>query len=164
MSVFFLSSSTARCELVHRETATAERCLPWRWAHKHRKTLLSAVSGFYTDFGILLPCFALSLPSWLRFAALGSKRKVTEPQEGTTYLYRGTNIKEAWFSKNHRARTAHTDPSAWTWTQEQCWRLLVLKLLARADAPSFIELLSDPYGQSRHQHTKCQEYTGFLPS
>lgn len=110
MSVFFLSSRKASCELVHTGTATTERCLPWRWAHKHSNTLLSAFSGFHTDFGILLPRFTLPLPWWPRFAALGNKRKATEPQEGTTYLYLGTNIKAAWFSKKHRARQPTLTP------------------------------------------------------
>lgn len=150
--MLFQSYSKARCAPVHTGTAAVERCLPQHWARKRCQTLLSAVRGFHTGLGGLLSPFALSLLWWTRLAALRSKRKATEPQEGTIYLRLGTNIKLGLIFKN--ARTVPTDSRAWTRTRERCWGLLVLKALARANAPSFTELLSDPYGQCRHRHTE----------
>lgn len=61
-----------------------------------------------------------------------------------SYLHLGTSVKQAWLPTKHRARAAPSVCSAWTWIQEQCFRLLVLKPMARDDALSLIDCVQTP--------------------
>lgn len=162
-SVFFLSCSTARSELALTGSVSAEWCLAWHRAREHRQTLLREACGSRRDLGIIPPCLC-SFPLWRpSLAALGSKRKAVEPQEGPAI----STLAPAWSKPDFQRSTEQEQPP-----HQQCLNMDPRAVLqapgSEAHGRRWCHLLhhlcSDPYGQCRHQHTPWQEHAGFLLS